>query len=51
MNDAPFTFTDWPLMESPDMLMKDSILRIGNGKNQIVVNWTGELPSITRFQK
>ncbi|WFB37838.1 hypothetical protein P3T73_08720 [Kiritimatiellota bacterium B12222] len=51
VNDTPFTFTDWPLMESPDILMKDSILRIGNGKNQIVVNWTGELPSITRFQE
>ncbi len=41
-------FEDWPLAESPVMTLKDSILRIEQGGDRVVVDWSGELPRIRR---
>lgn len=41
-------FDNWPLAESPVMTLKDSILRITQGGEQVQVDWSGELPRISR---
>ena len=39
---------DWPLIGSPTINMKDSVLNIDNGKTKFRVDWTGDMPIITR---
>ncbi|MCL2710330.1 MAG: hypothetical protein FWE95_05575 [Planctomycetaceae bacterium] len=42
------SLADWALIESPKINMKGSILNIDDGKTKITVDWTGDLPKITR---
>ena len=39
---------DWPLIGSPMINMKGGILNIDDGKTKINVDWTGDLPKITK---
>jgi hypothetical protein len=41
-------FNNWPIAESPVMTLKDSILRIDQGGDRVEVDWSGELPRISR---
>jgi hypothetical protein len=41
-------FEKWPLAESPVMTLKDGILRIEQGGQRVEVDWSGELPRISR---
>jgi hypothetical protein len=41
-------FNTWPVAESPVMTLKDGILRIEQGGEQVEVDWSGELPRIKR---
>jgi hypothetical protein len=41
-------FNTWPLAESPVMTLKDGILRVEQGGEQVEVDWSGELPRIKR---
>ncbi len=41
-------FATWPLAESPVMTLNDSILRITQGGDRVEVDWSGELPRISR---
>ena len=41
-------FDNWPLAESPVMTLKDGILRIEQGGDRVEVDWSGELPRISR---
>jgi hypothetical protein len=41
-------FNTWPVAESPVMTLKNSILRIDQGGQRVEVDWSGELPRISR---
>ncbi|TVS09430.1 MAG: hypothetical protein EA424_27160, partial [Planctomycetaceae bacterium] len=41
-------FDNWPLAESPVMTLKDGILRIDQGGERVVADWSGELPRVKR---
>ena len=38
----------WPLLESPYVNMDNSVLHISEGETVITVDWTGDLPIITK---
>ena len=42
------SLADWSLISSPVINMKGSVLNIDDGKTRISVDWTGELPKISR---
>ncbi|MGQ1947305.1 hypothetical protein ACT3CD_09440 [Geofilum sp. OHC36d9] len=46
IQDEPYS--DWPLLESPDVTMDDGILTIEEGGTRIRVIWTGTLPIISK---
>jgi hypothetical protein len=39
---------EWPMIESPYVHMEHSVLKIDDGKTKITVDWTGELPVISK---
>ncbi len=41
-------YQDWPMIESPYVNMENSILKIDDGKTKITVNWSGNIPVITK---
>jgi hypothetical protein len=41
-------YDQWPMIESPYINMNNNILKIDDGQTKITVNWTGELPEISR---
>jgi hypothetical protein len=41
-------FDKWPIAESPVMTLKGGILRIEQGGDRVEVDWSGELPRISR---
>ena len=41
-------FDDWPVADSPVMTLKEGILRIDQGGDRVEVDWSGELPRISR---
>jgi len=48
INEVPLNLADWPITESPEVTLKDCILKIGNNSDRILVDWQKELPVISR---
>jgi hypothetical protein len=48
LREVDFDLNKWPLAESPVMTMKGGILRAEQGGNLLEVDWSGELPRISR---
>jgi hypothetical protein len=40
--------TGWPVAESPVVSMKNGVLKVNQGGNSIMVDWSGELPRIEK---
>ena len=47
INNVPLDLATWPLTESPEVNLKNSVLEIGQSPDRILVDWRQDTPKIT----